>query len=256
MEAFQPFNEEYDGDPRRQAERRVYEELLNCDRPGLFIHEWKFTQRFAEVDFVVWIEDVALFAIQVKGGTYQYVLREAEREWQLSKSGEWVKTPSPFRQAWSGAKGLLDALPRRGRYHTFVLPVLLFPDMEGLDPAFETDPDHGRVHALAEERDLVNKLLAVARERGINFPPDADDIDDDARTITNDRAKYPMAGRDEPPGEEPDDVEDMKVLQADRLKVRRIEHFHYSVDRSVHLHFEGELDPETIAALGRVFGKA
>ena len=94
MEAFKPFDEEYIDDPLRRAERRVYEELLNCDRPGLFIHEWKFDQRFAEVDFVVWIKGVALFAIQVKGGTYRYVLREAEGEWQLWKNGEWVKVPS------------------------------------------------------------------------------------------------------------------------------------------------------------------
>ena len=197
MEAFKPFDEEYIDDPLRRAERRVYEELLNCDRPGLFIHEWKFDQRFAEVDFVVWIKGVALFAIQVKGGTYRYVLREAEGEWQLWKNGEWVKVPSPFRQAWSGAKGLMDALPRRRGYHTFVLPVLLFPDMEDLDPSCESDPDHCRVHVLAEERDLVDKLVAVARERVINFPPDAEAIDDDARTITNGRARYSMGGRDQ-----------------------------------------------------------
>ena len=256
MEAFKPFDEEYIDDPLRRAERRVYEELLNCDRPGLFIHEWKFDQRFAEVDFVVWIKGVALFAIQVKGGTYRYVLREAEGEWQLWKNGEWVKVPSPFRQAWSGAKGLMDALPRRRGYHTFVLPVLLFPDMEDLDPSCESDPDHCRVHVLAEERDLVDKLVAVARERVINFPPDAEAIDDDARTITNGRARYSMGGRDQPPGDEPYDGEDMKVLQADRLTVRHIEHFHYSVDRSVHLHFEGALSPEIITALGSTFGNA
>ena len=87
MEAFKPFNEEYIDDPLRRAEHRVHEELLNCDRHGLFIHEWKFDQQFAEVDFVVWIEGVALFAIQVKGGTYRYVLREAGGEWQLWKNG-------------------------------------------------------------------------------------------------------------------------------------------------------------------------
>ena len=261
MEAFQPFNEEYIDDPLRRAEHRVHEELLNCDRPGLFIHEWKGNQRHAEVDFAVWIEGVALFAIQVKGGTYRYVLREAGGEWQLWKNGEWVKVTSPFRQAWSGAKGLMDALPRRRGYRTFVLPVLLFPDMEDLDPACKSDPDYCRVHVLAEERGLVDKLVAVARERGINFPPNADAIDDDARTITNGRARYSMGSRDEPPGDEPYDDEpydgeDMKVLQADRLTVRHIEHVHYSVDRSVHLHFEGALSPEIIAALGSMFGNA
>ena len=256
MEAFKPFNEEYIDDPLRRAEHRVYEELLNSEPPGLFIHEWKADKRSAEVDFVVWIADVGLFAIQVKGGTYRYVIRDTEGEWQLWKNGEWVKVPSPFRQAWSGATGLMDALPRRGGYHTFVLPVLLYTDMEDLDPSFEFDPDHCRVHVLAEERDLVDKLVAVARERGINFPPGADAIDRDARTITNGRGRYPMGGRDEQPIGEPHDAEDMKVLQADRLKVRHIEHLHYSVDRSVHLHFEGPLSPEAISALGSALANA
>ena len=103
---------------------------------------------------------------------------------------------------------------------------------------------------------MVDKLVAVAGERRINFPPDADDIDDDARAITNGRAKYSMGGRDEPPGDEIYDAEDMKVLQADRLMVRHIEHVHYAVDRSVHLHFEGALTPEIIAALGSMVGNA
>ena len=256
MKAFEPFDEEYIDDPQRRAEHRVYEELLCCDRPGLFIHERKFNQRFAEVDFVVWIEDVALFAIQVKGGAYRYVLWETGGEWQLWKNGEWVKVPSPFRQAWSGAKGLMDALPRRRGYHTFVLPILLFTDMEELDSCFESDPDHCRVHVLTEERDLADKLVAVAVERGISFPPDADAIDDDARTITKGRARYPMGDRDEPPGDEPGAGEDMKVLEAERLTVRHIEHFHHSVDRSLHLHFEGALSPETIAALGDMVSKS
>ena len=254
MEAFKPFDEEYIDDPLRRAEHRVYEELLRCDLPGLFIHEWKVDRRSAEVDFVVWIEDVALFAIQVKGGTYRYVLRETGGEWQLWKNGEWVKVPSPFRQAWSGAKGLMDALPRRRGYHTFVVTIVLFPDMEDLDPSFESDPDHGRVHVLAEERDLVDKLVAVARERGIKFPPNADVIDDDVRTITKGRARYPMGDRHERPGDEPCDAEDMQVLEADRLRVRHIEHFHYSVGPTVHLHFEGALSPEIIAALGDILG--
>ena len=155
-----------------------------------------------------------------------------------------------------GKKGLMDALPRRDGYHTFVLPILLFTDMEDLDPSFETDPDHCRVHVVAGERDLADKLVAVAAERRINFPPDAGAIDDDAQTITRGQATYPMGDRDEASGDEACCGEDMKVLEADRLRVRHIEHFHYSVDRSVHLHFEGALSPEIIAALSDLVDRA
>ena len=98
MEAFKPFTKEYIKDPRRQAERRVYEELLNCGLPGLFIYEWKRDKSTAEVDFVVWIEGVGLFAIQVKGGRYRY--QPEENEWELRKDGDWENVTSPIGQTW------------------------------------------------------------------------------------------------------------------------------------------------------------
>ena len=109
MEAFKPFTKEYIKDPRRQAERRVYEELLNCGLPGLFIYEWKRDKSTAEVDFVVWIEGVGLFAIQVKGGRYRY--QPEENEWELREDGDWEKVTSPIGQTWSGTEGLLKSLP-------------------------------------------------------------------------------------------------------------------------------------------------
>ena len=104
MEAFKPFNEEYIDDPLRRAEHRVHEELLNCDRPGLFIHEWKFDQQFAEVDFVVWIEGVALFAIQVKGGTYRYVLRKRGENGNCGRTENGSKSHLPSGRPGAGRR--------------------------------------------------------------------------------------------------------------------------------------------------------
>ena len=63
-----------------------------------------------------------------------------------------------------------------------------------------------------------------------------------------------MGERDERPGDETRDGEDMQMLEADRLRVGHIEHFHHSVGPTVHLHFEGALSPEIIAALGDIVG--
>ena len=57
-------------DPKRQAELRVYQEIANSQRPGQALYGVKAARHSPEVDFAVWVEDVACFAIEVKGGSY------------------------------------------------------------------------------------------------------------------------------------------------------------------------------------------
>ena len=111
MQADKPFPKDYLKDRKRQAEHRVYRQLAESELPGLFIFEWKRDKKSAEIDFVVWMRGVGTFAIQVKGGSYQY-RRDDDKEWYLRKSGEWEKVPSPLQQTWSGADALIHSLPR------------------------------------------------------------------------------------------------------------------------------------------------
>ena len=255
MKALRPFPTEYKDNPKRRAERRIYDELSNCDLPGCFTYEWKSSkQQYAEADFVVWIEGVGLFCIQVKGGNHRYERRDAE--WQLWKGGDWERVPSPTKQTWNGAQGLMDSLPKRNGYHTFVLPVLLFPDMDVVDEAIDADNHRGKVHVLAGAADLADKLEGVARERGVHYPPNADDIDDDVRTITHGTYRYTPAGPDDEPDAEIYDVDGDRVLKAPRMDIGHVEHFHQSHDRSIHLHFHGAQDAESMAALARGLAEA
>lgn len=250
MIALRPFPTEYEDDPRRRAERRIYDELRNCNLSGGFIYEWKSTDhQYAEADFVVWIAGVGLFCIQVKGGNHRYEPRDPE--WQLWKDGDWERVPSPTKQTWSGAQGLMDSLPKRNGYHTFVLPVLLFPDMDVVDEAIDADNHRGKVHVLAGAADLADQLVGVARERQVHYPPNADDIDDDVRTLTHGTRRYLPESPDDAPDAEIDDVDGDRVLTAPRMDIGHVEHFHQSTDRSIHLHFHGALDVESIAALAR-----
>ena len=249
MEAFKPFTKEYINDPRRQAERRVYEELLNCGLPGLFIYEWKRDKSTAEVDFVAWIEGVGLFAIQAKGGRYRY--QPEENEWGLREDGDWEKVTSPIRQTWSGTEGLLKSLPRRRGHRTFVLPILLFPDMTEPRAAGLIEADSKGIYVMADERGMADKLVAVAKERGVDFPPDADTIDEDASTITGGRASY----RPHFPAGSLPELDGTPVLESDRVDIRHVEHYHH-VDQSLHLHFHGPMSPECIAALRSGLGSS
>ena len=154
--------------PKRRAEHRVYRQLAESDLPGLFIFEWKRDKNSAEVDFVVWIRGVGLFAIQVKGGSYQY-RRDDDREWYLRKLGEWETVPSPLKQTWSGADALIHSLPRIQGFRSFVLPVLLFTDMDP-DRDIEARADRDKVHPLFGADDLNPAADGVGQGPGGLLP--------------------------------------------------------------------------------------
>lgn len=255
MKASETFPKEYEDNPLRRAERRVYEELLACDLPGLFIYEWKWDKHSAELDFVIWIEEVGLFSLQVKGGRYRYQKQNGEDPWQLRKDGTWERVPSPIRQTWSGTEGLLKALPKRNGYRTFVLPALLFPDMDDLGSDIETEANRQKVYVLADERGLANKLAAIAHERGVHVPPDADAIDADVRAITGGEVSY-LPGREDGDAADHSQQQDKpSTLQSDRVDIRHVEHYHH-VDQSLHLHLHGPLSPDCIAAITRTLRRS
>ena len=255
MKASETFPKEYEDNPLRRAVRRVYEDLLDCGLPGLFIYEWKWDKHTAEVDFVIWIEGVGLFALQVKGGRYRYQKQNGEDPRQLRKGETWERVPSPIRQTWSGTEGLLKALPKRNGYRTFVLPVLLFPDMDDLGFDIEADANRQKVYVLANERGLGDKLAAIAHERGVHVPPDADAIDIDVRGITGGEVSY-LPGREDGDAADPSRKQDPPAtLQSDRVDIRHVEHYHH-VDQSLHLHLHSPLSQEAIAAITRALGRS
>ena len=255
MKTSETFPKEYEDNPLRGAEHRVYEELLDCGMPGLFIYEWKWDKHTAEIDFVIWIEEVGLFSLQVKGGRYRFQKQHGEDRWQLRKGETWERVPSPIRQTWSGTEGLLKALPMRDGYRTFVLPVLLFPDMDDLGFDIETEANRQKVYVLADERGLGDKLAAIANERGVHVPPDAEAIDTDARAITGGDVSYLPSREDGDAADTSGNKDQQATLESDRVDIRHVEHYHH-VDRSLHLHFHVPLSHDCIAAITRAMGRS
>ena len=115
--------------PKRRAERRVYEALAGNDRQGFCYYEWRKGYDCIELDFAVWIEGLARFALQVKGGHYMLV----DAEWHLKtrESSRPVKS-CPLDETKLATLDLHDDIRERASaaYNPFVIPVLAFPDME------------------------------------------------------------------------------------------------------------------------------
>ena len=75
MNVYPEFPENRLNDPRRLAELGVYLDLQGADVVGQAIYEARPDRFCREVDFVIWLKDVARIAMQVKGGKYRHQSR-------------------------------------------------------------------------------------------------------------------------------------------------------------------------------------
>ena len=151
--------------PKRQAERRVYEALAGSDRRGFCYYEWRKGYGHIELDFAVWIEGLGRFALQVKGGRYLLI----DGDWHLkTRDGVQTISTSPLDEAWLAALDLHDDIEELAEtaYNPFIIPVLVFPDMEP-DPAIKNLARRKGVHLVWRTDDLMADLIAIVRRRGV-----------------------------------------------------------------------------------------
>ena len=152
--------------PKRRAERRTYEALASSDRQGFVYYEWRKGYKHIELDFAVWIVDLGRFALQVKGGHYLLI----DGEWYLkTRDGLVPIERSPLDEAWLAALDLHDDIEERAAtpYNAYVIPVLLFADMEP-DPVIEGLARRKGVYVMWRTDDLVADLSALAWGREVS----------------------------------------------------------------------------------------
>ena len=180
MNVYPEFPENRLNDPRRQAELAVYLELQAAERSGQAIYEARPDRSCREVDFVIWLKDVARIAMQVKGGRY----RIERGNWYLATPNGEEKKPTPAKQCWDAALQLHDYLQEHinGSRNPFVLPVLLFPDMEP-DPDIEAWAAQAGIHVLFGAERLDPRLVELASTARVYFPPTAAEIAEEVELV-------------------------------------------------------------------------
>ena len=85
-------------DAKRQAELAVYRDLEASALPGAALYSVRAGPNGPEIDFIVWIEGVGRFVIEVKGGRYHVV----QEQWFLDEPCGRIAADSPSHQAWYG----------------------------------------------------------------------------------------------------------------------------------------------------------
>ena len=179
MKMLTEFPEHRRADPRRQAEMQVYDQLAGSGAPGAAIYEIRAHRDAPELDFAVWIEDVAHFGIQVKGGRYAI---DGGR-WFLYTNGEREPMQDPVKLTWDAAMSIRAALWTKGRYKVYMVSVLLFPDMPEPDLEIDEWAANCRVNVLWGGHDLIQRMTEIHDVEGIYSRPTARHIREEAAVL-------------------------------------------------------------------------
>ena len=157
--------------PKRQAEYRVYQEIAQSQVPGLALYEVHASRHSPEVDFLVWLENVGCFNIEVKGGLY--VLENGILF--LRSNGELEQVANPIPRVRDAAFSVRDAVKDRLPGACYVIPVLLFPDMER-SPEIEAWADGEMPNVVFGVDRLLERLARLEEAKTVRRPPNAQRI--------------------------------------------------------------------------------
>ena len=178
--------------PKRRAERQVFEALAESKRQGFAYYEWRRGYGRIELDFAVWIEGLGRFALQVKGGRYALT----DGDWHLkTRAGPRLITSCPLDETKLAALDLHDDTHEKAEttYNPFVVPVLVFPDMEP-DPHIESLASRKGVYLIWRTDALVECLSEIARSRGAPEALSVERIDQEVRAVTDGLIRLNMSG--------------------------------------------------------------
>ena len=102
-------------DPKRRAERDIYQAVEASSVPGRALYEVKAARNAKQVDILLWAEAVAAFGAQLKGGTY--VIRDGEL--CLVTDQGMVPKPGLLAAVWDSVMAIPEFIQRklgRGMY--------------------------------------------------------------------------------------------------------------------------------------------
>ena len=168
-------------DPMRRAEQTIYRILEESEAPGRALYEARILPHGRQIDFPVWIEGVARYAIEAKGG--RYIIDPENGGWRLlTDTGRYPQTSSPPAQAWDAAKSIPEVIRERFHRGVYIIAVLAFPDMEP-DQVIADAAAQRHVDVIFGADRWVERLVELAGPHHIIAPPTAEQIDQEVALV-------------------------------------------------------------------------
>ena len=153
-------------DPRRKAEQTLYDQLVQSAVPGYTLYEAYPGRGAPQLDFAIWLEGIARIALQCKGGE-----RRIHRgDWQPHTQQGWERKESPVTGTRDSAIALRETIDSNGGRRVLVIAALIFPDM-AFDQFLADRAGEQKVHALFGYENLVDRLIGLADDQKIHYPP-------------------------------------------------------------------------------------
>ena len=180
----------------RRAEQTIYRILEECAAPGRALYEARILPHGRQTDFPVWVEQVARYAVEVKGG--RYIVNPETGECFLLTGGWRYRKDSPVAQAWDTAKSLPEAIKERLHRGVYIIAVIAFTDMEP-DQVIMDVAARNHVDVLFGTDRWMERLVELAGPHQILLPPTADQIDQEVALVMP-RAGAPGDRRSPAPG--------------------------------------------------------
>ena len=179
---------------RRRAERDIYQALEASDVPGRALYEVKVDKDSRQVDLVVWIEGIAVFVVQIKGGIY--VLDRGEL-WLVTHRGRELQE-GLLADIWDDTMVIQKFLKRSLHRGTYLVPVMALPDMAE-DEAIRDMAARRSVQTLFGMADWVERLIELAEgPKPIKYPPTAASIEAEVMAIMPELAPAPNSSPTSP----------------------------------------------------------
>ena len=157
-------------DPKRRAEAEVFDALKNLEHNGHGLYEFRYRREGKQVDYVLWLHNIARFAIQVKGGRYEM---DYTGQWYLClPDGTREPVQSPLDETADGCMEMRDGIQEAIRFKTFVIGVLILPDMQRDEQMEDVAREHNHVYIIWGLDTLLEDLQRIAADVGITRPPE------------------------------------------------------------------------------------
>ena len=178
MKIFPEFPPDRLSDPTRRAEQRLYDQLEQSEVPGYVLYEAKPHRKKPQLDFAIWMQDIARVGAQCKGGLY-----ELDRgQWYLHSIQGRDPQDSPVFEAWDSAMAMRTTIERRIGRGVFVIAVLIFPDMK-YDPVISEHAMDHNVSVVFGHENLVDRLIDLTAKYGVKYPPTAEQIQEEVEVV-------------------------------------------------------------------------
>ena len=163
----------------RRAEKLIYEALEASDLDGLALYEVKPLDSAPQLDFAVWLLDIGTFGLDVKGGRYIII----DGEWYLVTDRGRLRQESLIPGAWDAAMAIHDVIQEQLRHKTFVIAVLVMPDMERDEEIEALAKAHNVAVHWGSPDTLVEHLVELAAERQVYVRPTSAGIAAEAELV-------------------------------------------------------------------------